>query len=64
MSRESVAAKRYAKALYEIAAGENRTLEVEEELKALVGAFRSGAEVSHFISSPNITESQKWEVIS
>lgn len=64
MSRETVAAKRYAKALYEIAAGENRTLEVEEELKALVGAFRSGADVSHFISSPNITESQKWEVIS
>lgn len=64
MSRETVAAKRYAKALYEIAAGEGRTPEVEEELKALAAAFQAGEEIEHFISSPKISETAKWEAIS
>lgn len=63
MSRETVAAKRYAKALYEIAAAESRTLEVEEELKALAAAFQAG-DIEHFLASPKITESAKWEAIS
>lgn len=64
MSRETVAAKRYAKALYEIAAQENRTLEVENELKSLAASFQAGDEVERFIFSPNVTEEVKWEVIS
>ncbi|MGG6314494.1 F0F1 ATP synthase subunit delta [Paenibacillus macerans] len=64
MSRETVAAKRYAKALYEIAAGEGRTLEIEGELKALAAAFQAGDEIEHFISSPKISEGAKWEAIS
>ena len=63
MSRETVAAKRYAKALYEIAAAESRTLEVEEELKALAAAFQAG-DIEPFLASPKITESAKWEAIS
>lgn len=64
MSRESVAAKRYAKALYEIAAQEGRTLEIENELKALTGTFQGDEEVQRFISSPKISEETKWEIIS
>ncbi|WP_334072195.1 MULTISPECIES: F0F1 ATP synthase subunit delta [Paenibacillus] len=64
MSREIVAAKRYAKALYEIAAQEGRTLEVENELKALTSSFKSGDEIERFIASPNISSETKWELIS
>ncbi len=64
MSREIVAAKRYAKALYEIAAQEGRTLEVENELSALAASFKAGDEVERFIASPNISTETKWELIS
>lgn len=64
MSREIVAAKRYAKAMYEIAAQEGRTLEVENELSALSEAFKAGDEVAAFIASPKISAEKKWELIS
>ncbi|MDQ0089844.1 F-type H+-transporting ATPase subunit delta [Paenibacillus anaericanus] len=63
MSRESVVAKRYAKAMYEIAAQEERTLEVEQELRALVLAMSEDVAVQQFIVSPNISETAKWEVL-
>ncbi|AWB46275.1 F0F1 ATP synthase subunit delta [Paenibacillus sp. CAA11] len=63
MSRDTVVAKRYAKALYEIAAQEGRTLEVEQELKAAVQALTSDKSILNFISSPSVAESAKWQVI-
>lgn len=64
MSRETIAAKRYAKALYEIAVGDDRVLEVEGELKALAEAFRAGVEVERFMTSPKVSDEAKWEAIS
>ncbi|GIP60158.1 F0F1 ATP synthase subunit delta [Paenibacillus woosongensis] len=63
MSREAVVAGRYAKALYEIAAQEGRTLEVEQEIRALVNAFNEDQDIQKFISTPNISEAAKWEAL-
>ncbi|MBP2001818.1 F-type H+-transporting ATPase subunit delta [Paenibacillus shirakamiensis] len=63
MSRETVVAKRYAKALYEAAAQDGRTLEVEQELTAVVEALTSDKDIVAFITSPNISEEAKWQII-
>ncbi|MNK25515.1 ATP synthase subunit delta [compost metagenome] len=63
MSRETVVAKRYAKALYEAAAQDGRTLEVEQELTAAVQALTTDKEIVSFIESPNISEDAKWQVL-
>lgn len=63
MSRETVVAGRYAKALYEIAEQDQRTLEVEQELQALVQALHEDHEIERFILSPNISSEIKWDVI-
>lgn len=63
MSRETVVAKRYARALYEIASREGRTLEVEHEVKAVVDALTSDKQMTDFITSPNISESVKLGVM-
>ena len=62
-SKVTVIAKRYAKAIFEIAAAEGRTLEVEQELKVAVEALTSDKEVSNFIASPSIDEQAKWQVL-
>ncbi|GIP21802.1 F0F1 ATP synthase subunit delta [Paenibacillus sp. J22TS3] len=64
MSRETVVARRYAKALYEAAAQDGRTLETEQELTAAVTALTSDKDVMNFIVSPNISEEVKWNIIS
>lgn len=64
MSRETVVARRYAKALYEAAAQDGRTLETEQELTAAVTALTSDKDVMNFIASPNISEEVKWNIIS
>lgn len=63
MSREAVVAGRYAKALYEIAAQEGRTLEVEQEIRALVDAFTNDNEIQKFIATPNISQAAKWQTL-
>lgn len=55
MSQDTVVAKRYAKALFEVALEEKKTLEVEEELKALVSALASDTDLQRFISTPKIS---------
>ncbi|WP_138495798.1 F0F1 ATP synthase subunit delta [Paenibacillus pinistramenti] len=62
-SKVAVVASRYAKAIYEIAAQEGRTLEVEQELKAAVDALTSDKNIVNFISSPSISEQAKRQVI-
>lgn len=63
MSRETVVAGRYAKALFEIAGQEGRTLELEQELKTLVEVLHNDQEVQKFILSPNISSEAKWNAI-
>ncbi|GIO42062.1 F0F1 ATP synthase subunit delta [Paenibacillus apis] len=63
MSRETVVAGRYAKALYEIAEQDQRTVEVEQELQALVQTLHEDHEIEQFILSPNISSAAKWDVI-
>lgn len=63
MSRNTVIAKRYAKALYSAAVEQGITLEVEEQLKAIVEALHFDAEVQRFIKAPRISESDKLAVL-
>ncbi|WP_059050059.1 F0F1 ATP synthase subunit delta [Paenibacillus senegalimassiliensis] len=63
MSRNTVVAGRYAKALYEIAAKEERTLEVEQELGALVAALHDDSDVRKFLLSPKFSEVDKWNAL-
>lgn len=63
MSQETVAAKRYARALFEVAAQQQKGLEVEQELRAVVTAIEGDADIQKFISTPNIPQSVKTEVL-
>ncbi|WP_025688604.1 F0F1 ATP synthase subunit delta [Paenibacillus zanthoxyli] len=63
MSQDTVVAKRYAKALFEVAVEEKKTLEVEQELKALVSALASNNDLQRFISSPKISGEDKLAVL-
>ncbi|WP_337103901.1 F0F1 ATP synthase subunit delta [Paenibacillus sp. YIM B09110] len=63
MSRNSVVAKRYAKALFEVAASQQIVAEVEAELKLIVETLEQNADVQKFLSLPNIDPSKKVAVI-
>ncbi|MDT3428049.1 F-type H+-transporting ATPase subunit delta [Paenibacillus forsythiae] len=63
MSQDTVVAKRYARALFEVAVEEKKTLEVEEELKALVSALASNTDLQRFISTPKISGEDKLAVL-
>lgn len=63
MSRDTVAAKRYAKALYSSAVEQGITLEVEEQLKTVVEVLHNDKEVKRFILAPRISESEKLKVL-
>ncbi|AGA59873.1 MAG: F0F1 ATP synthase subunit delta [Thermobacillus sp.] len=63
MSADSVAAKRYAKALYEAAAQQDLVWDVEQQLKALVDALEQTPEFKAFLGSPNIETSRKISVL-
>lgn len=55
MSRGTVVAKRYAKALFQLANEQGLVAEVETQLSAIVNAIGNDAQVSAFLSAPNIT---------
>ncbi|SEU13641.1 F0F1 ATP synthase subunit delta [Paenibacillus sp. NFR01] len=63
MSQDTVVAKRYAKALFQVAHEEQKTLEVEQELKSLVEALNSDVDLQRFIATPKISGEQKLEVL-
>lgn len=63
MSRESVVAKRYAKALFEVAGESNAVADVEQELKAVALAIGSDAEIGKFLAFPNIETSRKIAIL-
>ncbi|OAB42899.1 F0F1 ATP synthase subunit delta [Paenibacillus glacialis] len=64
MSRDTVVAKRYAKALFEVASQEQATLEVEQDLKAVVEAIQSNKEIGVFLTTPNISDSNKMNALN
>ncbi|SEL75770.1 F0F1 ATP synthase subunit delta [Paenibacillus sp. OK003] len=63
MSRDTIVAKRYAKALFEVALEQQKVLEVEQELRTVVIAITGDAEIGKFIESPNISEEAKQNVL-
>ncbi|MEX2414787.1 MAG: F0F1 ATP synthase subunit delta [Paenibacillaceae bacterium] len=63
MSSHQTVAKRYAKALFEIASQQNITSEVEEQLKALVTAIQENIDFEKFLHHPNIAVSAKMDAV-
>lgn len=63
MSSHQTVAKRYAKALFEIASQQNITSEVEEQLKALVIVIQGNVDFEKFLHHPNITASAKLDAV-
>lgn len=63
MSRESVVAKRYAKALFELAQSNNAIADVEKQLKIVVEALSEDAEIRKFLALPNVEDSKKLAIV-
>jgi F-type H+-transporting ATPase subunit delta len=63
MSREGVVAKRYAKALFELARQNNAIADVEKQLKLVVEAFAGDADIRKFLGLPNVEVSKKIAII-
>jgi len=59
MSRGTVVAKRYAKALFQLAQEQGLVAEVENNLKQIVSTIENDAQVRAFLSAPNITLATK-----
>lgn len=63
MSRETVVAKRYAKALFDLAQEQKSVLETEQQLKVVVEALTSSHELELLLTTPNIDREGKVNVI-
>lgn len=63
MSRDAVVAKRYAKALFEVAQQQKVVSEVQEQLKLIVQALEQDADIEKFLSVPSIAPEQKIAVL-
>ncbi|UJF33280.1 F0F1 ATP synthase subunit delta [Paenibacillus hexagrammi] len=58
-----VVAKRYAKALFEVAQEKNAVSQVEEELTSVGSAIKDNADLQKFLSHPNIGASVKTDLL-
>lgn len=58
-----VVAKRYAKALFEVAKEKNIISQVEEELKSVASAIRDNADLQKFLNHPNIGTTVKTDLL-
>ncbi|MFC4599745.1 F0F1 ATP synthase subunit delta [Cohnella hongkongensis] len=63
MSRGTVVAKRYAKALFQAAEQKGLVAETETQLKLIVDVIEGNAEVRAFLAAPNITLEKKKQVL-
>ncbi len=63
MSRDTVVAKRYGKALFELASSGGIVPEVEAQLKLIAESLKQHAEIGKFLSLPNVDTSKKVEVL-
>jgi len=64
MSLGSVAIKRYAKALFELAQEQGIAAEVEGELAAIAEAVENTPEIRSFLTAPGISADRKVEAIA
>jgi len=58
-----VVAKRYARALFEVAKDKGIISQVEEELKSVASAIRDNADLQKFLNHPNIGASVKTDLL-
>ncbi|GGF91895.1 F0F1 ATP synthase subunit delta [Paenibacillus abyssi] len=63
MSRETLVAKRYAKALFELAQQNNVVSDVEDQLMLVVRALEGDADIVKFLVSPNISTDKKIDLV-
>ncbi|SEN60705.1 F0F1 ATP synthase subunit delta [Paenibacillus sp. OV219] len=63
MSREGVVAKRYAKALFELAQSNNAVADVEKQLKIVVDVLSGDAQIRKFLGLPNVEVSKKIDIV-
>jgi F-type H+-transporting ATPase subunit delta len=63
MSNETIVAKRYAKALFELAEEKNMVAQVGADLQAIVSAIQSNADLQKLLSHPNIDAKKKTELL-
>lgn len=64
MSRGTVAAKRYAKALFKLAQEQGLAAETEQQLQAVAEAVEQDAEIRAFLAAPGIANETKVNVLS
>lgn len=63
MSRGTVVARRYAKALFELARERNAVAETEEHLKLAVNAIRGSAEFRTLLAAPSVPTAAKIDAL-
>lgn len=63
MSRGTVVAKRYAKALFQAVQDQGLVAEAETQLKLIVDVFEENADVRAFLVAPNITLETKKQAL-
>ncbi|MCM3747600.1 F0F1 ATP synthase subunit delta [Paenibacillus pasadenensis] len=63
MSRDTVIAKRYAQALYEVAGSQGIVSEVRQQLELVSEALASDADIQRFLATPGIESSVKIDLI-
>lgn len=63
MSKETIVAKRYAKALFEVARERNIVSEVEAELQAIADALEANPDYKKLLEHPNLGASVKADMI-
>src|SRR5690606_22703933 len=63
MSRDIVVAKRYARALFELAAAGKVVSQVEQELKLIVDAVTTDEQLNKFLDLPNVQLQNKMQLL-
>jgi F-type H+-transporting ATPase subunit delta len=64
MSRGTVVAKRYAKALFQLAQEQGLVVEAENQLRLVVDVVESDAQIRAFLTAPNITLDTKLQTLN
>jgi len=63
MTSDALVARRYAKALFEVAREKQAVREVEAELKSVIGVLDGHEDLERFLNHPNIAASSKIELL-
>lgn len=63
MSKDMIAAKRYAKALFQVAREKGQVAQVEQELESMISVLKENADLSKLIKHPGIEAAVKIGLI-